>query len=239
MAEFDNTKYELPSDQADSSKLNKLRAAVLGANDGIVSVSSVVMGVAGATTDTKAISLAGLAALVAGALSMAVGEYVSVSSQSDAEKSYIREEKKDLREDPEYELDELAREYMKHGVSNKLAHQVADELTKRDALRAHLRMHFNIDPDEINNPWHAAIASLIAFTVGGLVPFLTIVFVPQSLRVVTTFVAVVVALFCVGYISARAGNASKKRAVARVIFGGILAMVITYGVGVLFGTTIA
>lgn len=239
MAEFDNTKYELPSDQADSSKLNKLRAAVLGANDGIVSVSSVVMGVAGATSDTKAISLAGLAALVAGALSMAVGEYVSVSSQSDAEKSYIREEKKDLKENPEYELDELAREYMKHGVSNKLAHQVADELTKRDALRAHLRMHFNIDPDEINNPWHAAIASLIAFTVGGLIPFLTIVLVPQSLRIATTFVAVVVALFCVGYISARAGNASKKRAVARVIFGGILAMVITYGVGVLFGTTIA
>lgn len=239
MAEFDNTKYELPSDQADSSKLNKLRAAVLGANDGIVSVSSVVMGVAGATSDTKAISLAGLAALVAGALSMAVGEYVSVSSQSDAEKSYIREEKKDLKENPEYELDELAREYMKHGVSNKLAHQVADELTKRDALRAHLRMHFNIDPDEINNPWHAAIASLIAFTVGGLIPFLTIVLVPQSLRIATTFAAVVMALFCVGYLSATAGNASKKRAVARVIFGGILAMVITYGVGVLFGTTIA
>jgi VIT1/CCC1 family predicted Fe2+/Mn2+ transporter len=238
MAEFDNTKYELPSDQADSSKLNKLRAAVLGANDGIVSVSSVVMGVAGATNDTNAISLAGLAALVAGALSMAVGEYVSVSSQSDAERAYIREEKKDLREMPEYELDELAREYMKHGVSTKLAHQVAAELTKKDALRAHLRMHFNIDPDEINNPWHAAVASLIAFTVGGLVPFLTIVFIPQQWRIGATVVAVVVSLFCVGYLSAIAGNASKKRAIARVMFGGLLAMAVTYAVGVVFGTTV-
>ncbi|QQS22056.1 VIT family protein [Candidatus Saccharibacteria bacterium] len=239
MAEFDNTKYDLPSDQADSSKLNKLRAAVLGANDGIVSISSVVMGVAGATSDSKAISLAGLAALVAGALSMAVGEYVSVSSQSDAEKAYIREEKKDLKENAEYELDELAREYMKHGVSSKLAHQVASELTARDALRAHLRMHFNMDPDEINNPWHAAVASLIAFTVGGLVPFLTIVFIPESWRIGATVIAVVVSLFCVGYLSATAGNASKKRAITRVMFGGLLAMAVTYAVGVVFGTTVA
>lgn len=238
MPEFDNTKYDLPSDQADNSKLNKLRAAVLGANDGIVSISSVVMGVAGATADTKAIGLAGLAALVAGALSMAVGEYVSVSSQSDAEKAYIEEEKRDLKKMPEYELDELAREYMKHGVSSKLAHQVAAELTKKDALKAHLRMHFNIDPEDINNPWHAAIASLIAFTIGGLVPFMTIVFMPQDWRIPATVAAVVVALFCVGYLSAHAGNASKRRAVARVMFGGLLAMAITYGVGVLFGTTV-
>lgn len=238
MPEFDNTKYDLPSDQADNSKLNKLRAAVLGANDGIVSISSVVMGVAGATSDTKAISLAGLAALVAGALSMAVGEYVSVSSQSDAEKAYIRLEKEDLRDNPEYELDELAREYMKHGVSSKTAHVVAKELTKQDALRAHLRMHFNIDPDDINNPWHAAVASLIAFTVGGIVPFMTIVFMPMQWRILATVAAVMVALFCVGYLSARAGNASKTRAVARVMFGGLLAMAVTFGVGVLFGTTV-
>ncbi len=238
MAEFDNTKYDLPSDQADNSKLNKLRAAVLGANDGIVSISSVVMGVAGATSDTKAISLAGLAALVAGALSMAVGEYVSVSSQSDAEKAYIKLEKEDLKQNPEYELDELAREYMKHGLSKKLAHDVAAELTKKDALRAHLRMHFNLDPDDINNPWHAAIASLIAFTIGGLVPFMTIVFMPHDWRIWATVAAVVAALFCVGYLSAEAGNAHKGRAIFRVMFGGLLAMAITYGVGVLFGTSV-
>ena len=238
MPEFDNQKYDLPSDQADNSKLNKLRAAVLGANDGIVSISSVVMGVAGATSDSKAISIAGLSALIAGALSMAVGEYVSVSSQSDAEKAYIRDEKQDLRDMPEYELDELAREYMKHGVSKKTAHQVALELTQQDALKAHLRMHFNIDPEDINNPWHAAIASLIAFSVGGIVPFLTIVLFPPSQRIVATIVAVIFCLITVGYISARAGGANKGRAMTRVVVGGLLAMIITYYVGVLFGTSV-
>ena len=238
MAEYVKEKYDLPSDMADNSKLNALRAAVLGANDGIVSVSSVVMGVAGATSDSKAISLAGLAALIAGALSMAVGEYVSVSSQSDAEKAYIKLEKEDLMNDPEGELDELAREYMKHGVSSDLAHKVAAELTKKDALKAHLRMHFNLDPDDINSPWHAAIASLVAFTVGGLIPFLTIVLAPSHVRIPATVIAVVISLFAVGYLSAQAGNADKTRAVTRVVIGGVAAMVITYGVGVLFGTTV-
>lgn len=238
MPEFDNEKYDLPSDQADNSKLNKLRAAVLGANDGIVSISSIVMGVAGATTDTKAITLAGLAALVAGALSMAVGEYVSVSSQSDAEKAYIREEMRDLEEMPEHELDELAREYQKLGVSKKTSLQVAKELTAKDALRAHLHVHFNLDPGDINSPWQAAVASLISFTLGGLVPFLAIVFAPSQWRVAATTLAVLVALILVGYLSAQAGNASKPRAISRVVFGGLLAMGITYYVGVLFGTTV-
>jgi VIT1/CCC1 family predicted Fe2+/Mn2+ transporter len=236
--EISKEQETLPSDAVDSGMLNKLRASVLGANDGIVSTSSVVMGVAGATADPHAITVAGLAALIAGALSMAVGEYVSVSSQSDAEKAYIAEEKKDLRENPEYELDELAREYMKHGVSRKTADQVAKELTKKDALRAHLRMHFNLDPDEINNPWHAAIASLLAFSVGGLIPFLTIVFAPQEYKIPATVAAVVVCLIATGYFSAQAGNASRRRAVARVVIGGLLAMGVTYWVGVLFGTTV-
>jgi len=238
VAEFDNTTYDLPSDMADNAKLNKLRAAVLGANDGIVSISSIVMGVAGATSDSKAITIAGLAALIAGALSMAVGEYVSVSSQSDAERAYIRLEKEDLRDNPEQELDELKREYIKHGLSDKLALQVAKELTEKDALTAHLRMHFNLDPQDINNPWHAAIASFLAFTAGGLLPFLTIVFMPQDLRLVTTIIAVILALTIVGYLSASVGNASKSRAILRVVGGGILAMLITYYVGVLFGTTV-
>lgn len=238
MAEYDTDKYDLPSDMADNGKLNALRAAVLGANDGIVSVSSVVMGVAGATSDSKAISLAGLAALIAGALSMAVGEYVSVSSQSDAEKAYIRNEKEDLENDPEGELEELAREYVKHGVSPDLAKQVAIELTNKDGLKAHLRMHFNLDPEDINSPWQAATASLLAFTLGGVIPFLTIVFAPESSRIVATVGAVIVALFAVGYLSAKAGNANKVRATARVVIGGVAAMVITYGVGLLFGTTV-
>lgn len=238
MAEYDKEKYDLPSDQADNGRLNKLRAAVLGANDGIVSVSSVVMGIAGATNDHRAITMGGLAALVAGALSMAVGEYVSVSSQSDAEKAFIRLEKEDLAKDPEGELDELAREYMKHGVGEQTAHQVAKELTEKDALRAHLRMHFNLDPDDINNPWHAAIASLVAFTIGGLIPFLTVILASAQYRIPASIIAVGLSLVATGYFSAKAGNASHVRAVIRVVVGGLLAMGITYWVGVLFGTAV-
>lgn len=235
MPEFDNEKYDLPSDAADNSKLNKLRAAVLGANDGIVSVSSITMGMVGATSDAKAVSIVGLAALIAGALSMAVGEYVSVSSQSDAEKAYITLEKEDLRNDPAQELDELAREYQKLGVSRATAEKVAAELTDKDALRAHLHVHFNLDPDDINSPWQAAIASLIAFTVGGLVPFLVVLFAPHDLVIHITVVSVLVALIVVGYLSAVAGNAPKLRAIVRVVVGGFIAMVITYGVGSFFG----
>lgn len=238
MPEFRNKHYELPSDTASSSKLNSLRAAVLGANDGVVSVSSIVMGVAGATSDSKAISLAGLAALIAGALSMAVGEYVSVSSQSDAEKAYIELEKRELADMPEFELHELTQEYVKHGVSEKTARVVAEELTEKDALKAHLRMHFNLDPDDINSPWQAAIASLLAFTAGGLVPFLAVIVTPPEWRILATVGAVVIALIVIGTLSAIAGSASKRRAIIRVVIGGVLAMAITHGVGVLFGTTV-
>jgi VIT1/CCC1 family predicted Fe2+/Mn2+ transporter len=182
--------------------------------------------------------LAGLASLIAGALSMAVGEYVSVSSQSDAEKAYIELEKADLRDRPEQELDELAREYQKLGVTRDTSLRVARELTAKDALKAHLHVHFNLDPNDINSPWQAATASLMAFMVGGLIPFLTIVFSPQEWRLWLTVVAVFVALFAVGYLSAIAGGAPKLRATTRVIVGGLAAMAITYYVGVLFGTTV-
>lgn len=238
MARPEQTDYNVPSDTLDNGLLNKMRAAVLGANDGIVSTSSVVMGVAGATSDKDVIVTAGLAALVAGALSMAVGEYVSVSSQSDAEKAYIEMEKRELEKDPEGELHELQREYMKQGVSEETALIVAKELTARDALRAHLRMHFNLDPDDINSPIQAAVASLLAFTAGGLVPFLAIVFAPEEYRITTTVVAVLVALVLTGFFSATAGKASRPRAIARVVLGGLAAMIITYYVGVLFGTTV-
>lgn len=239
MPTYKNIPYELPSDQVENGKLNKLRAAVLGANDGIVSVSSIVMGVAGASSDSRVIAVSGLAALIAGALSMAVGEYVSVSSQSDAEKAYIAWEKEQLEKKPDFELDELAHEYMKHGVSKKTAKLVAMELTEKDALRAHLRMHFNLDPDDINSPWQAALASFGAFSVGGLVPFLTMILTPPDWRIVLTATAVIVTLVAVGLLSAIAGNASKLRATTRVVAGGILAMAITYGVGVLFGVAVA
>ena len=229
--------------QDESSKsnatLNKLRAAVLGANDGIVSTSSVVMGVAGATDHSGAIFTAGLAALVAGALSMAVGEYVSVSSQSDAEKAFIRKEKKALRDDPEGEFEELVAAYVHRGVNPKTARQVAKELTAKDALKAHLETEFGLDEDDIVSPMHAAVASLLSFTLGGLIPFLAIVFSPQSARIQATVIAVFVALCVTGYISASVGNASKKHAITRVVLGGLTAMCITYFIGMLFGTAIS
>lgn len=218
--------------------LNKLRAAVLGANDGIVSTASVVMGVAGATDSKPAIITAGLAALVAGALSMAVGEYVSVSSQSDAEKSYIEKERAELAANPEEELDELTQAYIDEGVSPATARKVAEELTEKDAMKAHLRMEFNLDEHDISSPTQAAIASLLSFTVGGLVPFLAVLFAPNDLRLFITSIAVLVALIATGYLSAGVGGASRRRAVLRVVIGGLVAMGVTYLIGHLFGTSI-
>ncbi len=221
------------------ANLNRLRAGVLGANDGIVSTAAVVMGVAGATaSDHGAIFTAGLAALVAGALSMAVGEYVSVSSQSDAEKAFIAKEKRELKTDPEGELQELADHYAELGISKNTAMQVAQELTKKDPLKAHLQAEFNLEEDDINSPIDAGLSSMIGFTAGGLIPFLVVVLAPDSVKLRSTFVAVTIALFLVGYFSATAGGASRKKAITRVIIGGLLAMALTYGVGTLFGTQV-
>lgn len=227
------------NDPLDNNLLNKLRAAVLGANDGIVSTSSVVMGVAGATSNHTAIVTAGMAALVAGALSMAVGEYVSVSSQSDAEKAFIEREKHILATQPDQQKNELAEEYQAHGISEKTSHMIAEELSRGDPLKSHIRMHFGLDPEQTANPLQAAIASLVAFSIGGLVPFLAITFAPEAWRIQATIGAVIVALVITGFLSATVGNASRPRAIARVVVGGSLAMALTYYVGVLFGTTIA
>lgn len=224
---------------SNSHTLNKLRAAVLGANDGIVSISALIMGVAGATNESGAIFTAGMAALVAGALSMAVGEYVSVSSQSDAEKAFIEIERQELADDPEGELQELADEYEKLGVSKDTAHKVAVELTRKDALKAHLHVHFNLHEDDVASPMHAAVASFIAFSIGGLIPFLTMILSPESIRLWTTTLAVLLALFATGYLSADVGGASKRRAIIRIVIGGVLAMAITYFVGTMFGTSVA
>lgn len=222
-----------------NSKLNWLRAAVLGANDGIVSTAALVVGVAGATTSRGAIFTAGLAGLVAGAMSMAVGEYVSVSSQRDAERAYIEREKLLLKQDPKHELEGLAEVYQNKGLTHKTALQVAKELTKDDPIKAHLQAETSIDEDDLTNPWHAGLASMISFTVGALIPLVTIVVAPESSRVVLTFFAVVFALLITGYLSATVGGASRRRAMARVVVGGALAMIITYGVGSIFGTVVS
>lgn len=217
---------------------NRIRAAVLGANDGIVSIAGLVLGVAGATTDEKVILFTGLAGLVAGALSMATGEYVSVSSQRDTESAAVAKEVRELAENPEGELQELTGLYMKRGLSHDLAHQVAIELTAYDALAAHAEVELNIQPGEYVNPWSAALSSMLAFTLGALIPLLAIVLSPAAARVGVTVVAVVVALAVTGFLSARLSGSSTATAVARNIAGGSLAMAITYGVGRLVGGTV-
>ena len=216
-------------------KLNWLRAGVLGANDGIVSVSSVIVGVAGASNSTSFIITAGVAALVAGALSMAVGEYVSVSSQKDSEKALIEKERKELKENPEAEQDELVVIYERKGLSKETAHIVAEELTKRDAFAAHLDAELNIDPNNLTNPLHAAYASGIAFICGALIPVVAVMLPPASIRIPVTFIAVLFALIVTGMLSAKIGGANKTKATVRVVIGGLLAMVITFGIGKIFG----
>jgi vacuolar iron transporter family protein len=228
-----------PHSDSLGAKLNALRAAVLGANDGIVSTAGLVMGVAGATADRQVILIAGLAGVVAGALSMAVGEYVSVSTQRDTERALITKETRELSEEPEDELAELAELYRQKGLSDDLAHQVALELTAHDALRSHLDIELGIDPDQLTNPWHAAWASMAAFTVGALLPLLTVTLFSADLRVAGTLVAVGVALAGTGFLSARIGDAPVRPAVRRVVIGGVLAMAVTYAIGSLIGVGIA
>lgn len=217
------------------TRLNWLRAAVLGANDGVVSIAGLVVGVAGATDSRSTLLTAGLAGLLSGSLSMAVGEYVSVSTQRDSERAALATEHRELTETPEAELAELAHLYEQKGLPPKLAREVAAELTRHDALAAHAETELGISPEELTNPWHAAWASFAAFTAGAALPLLAIVLPSPASRLWITVIAVVAALVACGWSSARLGGASPSRAVVRNVLGGALAMAITYAVGTLLG----
>lgn len=237
-AETMNGKHpDEPHREGIAQRLNWLRAGVLGANDGIVSVAAVVVGVAGATPSVPAILTAGLAALVGGAISMALGEYVSVSSQRDSEHALIAKERRELEEMPEEELAELTGLYEAKGLKPETARQVAIELTEHDALSAHLSAELGIDQDDVVSPWHAAIASAIAFTIGGILPLLTIL-TPPAIRIPLTFVVVLIALAATGYVAAWIGGASRGKAMLRVVIGGALALAATFAIGALLGTTV-
>jgi VIT1/CCC1 family predicted Fe2+/Mn2+ transporter len=226
-----------PHDNDVAQRLNWLRAGVLGANDGIVSVAAIVVGVAGATADTGPILAAGAAGLVGGAVSMALGEYVSVSSQSDSQKALIEKERRELAEEPEEELAELAAIYQDKGLTPETAHRVAMELTEHNALAAHLSAELNIDEEDIVSPWHAAFASAVAFTLGAVLPMLAILLPPPGIRVPLTFVTVLVALALTGALGAWIGGGSKQRAAVRVVVGGALALAATFTIGNLLGAS--
>lgn len=221
-----------------AARLNWLRAGVLGANDGIVSVAAVVVGVAGATGTTGPVLTAGLAALVGGAISMALGEYVSVSSQSDSQRSLIQKERDELAADPVGELNELTEIYVGRGLSAETARRVAVELTERDALAAHLEAELHIDADDVVSAWNAAGASALAFVIGAVLPLLAITLPPVSARIPVTFLAVLVALAITGATGARIGGSRVGPATVRVVLGGALALLATFAVGRLLGTTV-
>ena len=227
-----------PHDHAMGSRLNWLRAGVLGANDGIVSTAGLVVGVAGASAPRGAIFTAGLAGLVAGAVSMALGEYISVSSQRDSERSQLDLEARELKESPEAELAELAGLYESKGLSAETARRVAEELTARDPLAAHADIELGIDPDDLTSPLQAAAASAVAFTLGAMLPLAAIMIAPGSWRVLSTVVVVLVALAVAGVVSARLGHSRVRLAVTRVVLGGAAGLAVTYAIGRLFGTAV-
>ncbi|MBH0009213.1 VIT family protein [Salinibacterium sp. SWN1162] len=220
-----------------AGRLNWLRAGVLGANDGIVSVAAIVVGVAGATSAIAPLITAGVAGLVGGAISMALGEYVSVSSQSDSQRALIEKERRELAEMPEEELAELAAIYEAKGISAATAQQVAEELTKHDALAAHLEAELGITEHDVVSAWQAAGASALAFTVGGVLPLAAILIAPEPIRVLATFVAVLTALVITGALSARVGGNNWVRPTLRIVIGGALALITTFVIGTLLGTS--
>ncbi|HYC96017.1 MAG TPA: VIT1/CCC1 transporter family protein [Sphingomicrobium sp.] len=219
-----------------ADRLNWLRAAVLGANDGVVSTASMMFGVAGAAANSSTILVAGSAAVAAGAMSMAAAEYVSVSSQRDYQQSEISQQKARIAADVEGALDDLTDLVVARGIEASLARQVAVQLTKEDALNAHTRLRLGFERDQLTNPWHAALASLCSFVLGGLVPLAAVLFGGARSEMPATAAAAVVALVLTGSFSAQLGHAPKLRAALRTVIGGILAMAVTYAVGSIIGS---
>jgi VIT1/CCC1 family predicted Fe2+/Mn2+ transporter len=215
-----------------------LRAAVLGANDGLVSTASLVVGVAAADSPHSAIVVAGVAGLTAGALSMAAGEYVSVSSQRDTERADLERERRALDASPEAERDELAEIYRDRGLSDRLAQQVADELSMQDRLVVHARDELGIDVDLLANPWQAAIVSAATFCVGAVVPVLVMALAAASVRVPLTMLVTLAGLVALGATGAWVGGAPRRRAAWRVFVGGSLALVVSLLIGRISGSAL-
>jgi VIT1/CCC1 family predicted Fe2+/Mn2+ transporter len=215
-----------------------MRAAVLGANDGIISTASLIVGVAAAATDQNSVLIAGVAGLVAGAMSMAAGEYVSVSSQSDTERADLALERSELKENPASELKELAQIYVKRGVGQRLARQVAKQLMTKNSLAAHARDELGISEITTARPVQAALTSAATFSTGAAMPLLMVVVSPASVLVPVVFAASLAFLALLGAIGAKTGGAGILRGMIRVTFWGALAMAITAGIGRLFGTVV-
>ncbi|KRN03363.1 hypothetical protein FD13_GL000147 [Levilactobacillus senmaizukei DSM 21775 = NBRC 103853] len=217
-----------------AQRINVLRASVMGANDGILSVAGIVVGVAGAATSSYAIFISGIAGMIAGTVSMAMGEYVSVNTQKDAQRKAIETQTIALDNDYEGEANFIRRKYVATGIKPELAEQATKEMMTKDPLKATVRERFGFNVGEYTNPFSAAIASMISFPTGSILPLVSISLLPRQWRVVGTFAAVVIALSITGYVAAILGNANRRNGTARNVIAGILTMLVTYGIGHLF-----
>ncbi|APT85072.1 VIT1/CCC1 transporter family protein [Corynebacterium aquilae] len=226
---------EEPHGQDLGHKLNWLRAGVLGANDGIVSVAALLMGVLAARADSTTVLITGLAATIAGAVSMALGEYVSVSAQRDTESALIAKEKHELATIPQQEHDELVGILASYGIENATAEKAVRDIERHDPLAAHLQLELGLDEEELTNPWVAAFASAISFTIGAALPMIAVLLSPQAQAMAVLVVATLGTLALTGFLSARLSGTSSSRSIARLVIGGAIGLAITYAAGVIFG----
>ena len=217
-----------------AEKINVMRASVMGANDGIVSVAGIVIGVAGATNNNYAIFLAGIAGMLAGTISMAMGEWVSVSTQRDSERRAIERESAALDQHYDEEFNFIKDKYQATGIPEELAHKATTEMLAGDQLDTAVRERYGFNPKEKTSAIAAALASMIAFPTGSLLPLLAITMIPEDIKLVSTVIAVVIALVITGYTAAALGNANRGKAVLRNVISGLLTMAVTYGIGLLF-----
>lgn len=217
-----------------AQRVNILRASVMGANDGILSVAGIVVGVAGATTNSFSILISGLAGMLAGTISMAMGEYVSVNTQKDSQKMAITKQKAALVDDYEAEASLVVQKYVDQGISKPLAQQATREMMAEDALTTTVRERYGFNPNQFISPYAAGIASMIAFPTGSILPLVSITFFPPRVKVLATVLAVGIALMITGYVAAMLGNANRRRGMVRNVVAGLLTMIVTYFIGHLF-----
>ncbi|CAH0416379.1 VIT family protein [Periweissella fabaria] len=216
-----------------AQKINVLRASVMGANDGILSVAAIVIGVAGARTSSFAILVSGLAGMLAGTVSMAMGEYVSVNSQKDAQRAATSKQATALEQDYASEYQFVEQKYIAQGISPKLAQKATQEMMSGDALATVVRERYGFEIDEFTNPYAAAVASMISFPLGSILPLVAITLLPKSINIVGTFIAVALALLITGYLAAKLGNADPKRGMLRNFVSGVITMLVTFLMGYL------
>ncbi|MFC6253968.1 VIT family protein [Secundilactobacillus hailunensis] len=218
-----------------AQRINIMRASVMGANDGILSVAGIVIGVAGATTNNFAIFISGISGMLAGTVSMAMGEYVSVNTQKDAQRRAIMNQKDALAKNYDDEFNFVKQKYVDDGIDSQLAEQATSEMMDQDSLVTTVRERYGFDVGEYTSPYAAAISSMISFPIGSILPLLAITMLPASIRIIGTFVAVVIALAITGFSAATLGNAKRGNAVVRNIVSGMLTMIVTYVIGTLIG----